>query len=310
MASPRHSSRTGKKPRYSGKSDVYLLLAAAIWGFAFVAQRMGMDHVGPFTFNGIRFALGALVALPLIFWIEKKQPTNSSTGKKYLWGGLLAGIFLFMGASFQQVGIVSTTAGNAGFITGLYVVLVPIFGLFLGQRTSPGTAVGAILAFTGLYLLSVTDNISMSSGDFLVLIGAFFWAGHVLIIGHLSRGINSGKLAFIQYSICAAFSLAIAIAFETITSPGIQAAAIPLLYGGLVSVGIAYTLQIVGQKRARPSHAAIILSLEAAFAAFGGWLILGEAIPPRGLIGAGLMLAGMFISGIWMQRRKHSMKRY
>jgi len=265
---------------------------------------MGMEHVGPFTFNGIRFALGALVVLPMIFWFEKTRPTIPSSSKKYLWGGLLAGVFLFMGASLQQVGLVTTTAGNAGFITGLYVVLVPIFGLFLGQRTSPGTAVGAMLAFTGLYLLSVTDNFTMSSGDFLVLIGAFFWAGHVLIIGHLSRGMNSGRLAFVQYAVCAAVSLAIALAIEVIALEGIMAAGMPILYGGLVSVGIAYTLQIVGQKRARPSHAAIILSLEAVFAAFGGWLILHEAISPRGLIGAGLMLAGMLVSGLWMRQRK------
>jgi drug/metabolite transporter (DMT)-like permease len=307
MASRHHRP---KRQKDSGKSDGYLLLAAAIWGFAFVAQRMGMDHVGPFTFNGIRFVLGALVVLPLIFWIEKKKPIIPSSNKKYLWGGLLAGIFLFMGASFQQVGIVSTTAGNAGFITGLYVVLVPIFGLFLGQRTSPGTAVGAILAFTGLYLLSVTENFTMSSGDFLVLIGAFFWAGHVLIIGHLSKDMNSGKLAVIQYSICAVLSLAVAMVFEVITLEGIRAAAVPILYGGLISVGIAYTLQIVGQRKARPSHAAIILSLEAVFAAFGGWLILGEAITPRGMIGAVLMLAGMLVSGLWIRQSKHSMKRY
>ena len=287
--------------RCSRRSDGLLLVAAAIWGFAFVAQRMGMEHVGPFTFNGIRFALGATVLLPIVWWFGRSH--RPKPGKNILGGGLAAGLLLFMGASLQQIGLVTTTAGNAGFITGLYIILVPLFGLFLGARTRPGTAAGAVLAFTGLYLLSVRDGFHMASGDFLVFIGAFFWAGHVQLIGRLARRTDTLKLAVVQFSVCAMLSMGFAIALETVTVEGIRAAAIPILYGGLISVGIAYTLQIAGQKGARPSHAAIILSLEAVFAALGGWLILGESLTPRSLAGAALMLAGMVISQVWLRTK-------
>lgn len=298
--------------KYSGSSDALLLLTAIIWGFAFVAQRIGMEHVGPFTFNGIRFLLGAMAVFPMIFWLEKTQPPRKSgklNNAKAMGGCLLSGIFLFVGASLQQIGIdMGSTAGNAGFITGLYVVFVPVFGIFLGQRTNAGTGLGVILALVGLYLLSVTGNMTMAWCDFLVLVGAFFWAFHVLYIGRISRRMNPGKLAVVQYLVVSLLSLVIALIFESISWEGMTAAAIPILYGGLASVGIAYTLQIVGQRKAHPAHASIILSLEAVFAAFGGWLILGEVLPFRGIVGAGLMLAGMVISQLWSLRRTRQSK--
>ncbi len=170
--------------------------------------------------------------------------------------------------------------------------------MFIGARTGPGTAAGAILAFAGLYPLSIKDGFHMSRGDFLVFIGAFFWASHVLLIGRLARRTDTLRLAIVPFLVCAVLSMGLAITLETVTVEGIRAAAIPILYGGLISVGIAYTLQIAGQKGARPSHAAIILSLEAVFAALGGGLILGESITPRGMIGAGLMLVGMLMSAL------------
>ena len=286
------------------KSDSLLLLTATIWGFAFVAQRAGMAYVGPFLFNGVRFALGSFVLVPLILRNRKNQkytkdhPKDASV-KTVILGGGFAGLVLFIGASLQQVGIVYTTAGNAGFITGLYVVIVPILGLLWKQRPTIGTWVGAFLAAIGLYFLSITGKFVIAYGDFLELIGAFFWAGHVLILGWLSPRINPLKLAFTQFAICSLFSLIVAVLFEVISLQSLFQAAIPILYGGVLSVGVAYTLQVVAQQYAHPAHAAILLSLEAVFAAFGGWLLLDETLTMRGLFGCGLMLSGMLLSQLF-----------
>ena len=286
------------------KSDVLLLTTAVIWGFAFVAQRVGMDYVGPFTFNGIRFAIGSLSLLPLVLMSREQTAATRNILpppglKTILLGGGALGLTLFTGASLQQIGLVYTTAGKAGFITGLYVIIVPILGLIWKQQPRIGTWIGAFMAAIGLYLLSITEEFTIEPGDLLVLIGAFFWAAHVLIIGWLSPRINPIKLAFSQYATCSILSLIAASVVEVITLNSIFAAAIPILYGGLLSVGIAYTLQVVAQRDAHPAHAAILLSLEAVFAAIGGWLILGEIISPRGLVGCGLMLFGMLISQLW-----------
>ena len=286
------------------KADVLLIVTAIIWGSAFVAQRVGMEFVGPFLFNGLRFALGSLVLLPLIrlLRINGKTAAGDSPGlggRAKVGAGLLAGIVLFAGASFQQMGIVYTTAGKAGFITGLYVILVPILGIYLGQRTSLGTWAGAILALWGLYLLSVTEALTISRGDLLVLISALFWGCHVLLIGRLSPLMNPLVLASVQFATCSALSLVTALVIETIRLEAIIQAAVPILYGGLLSVGIAYTLQVVAQRWAHPAHTSIILSLEGAFAALGGWLVLGEVLSLRGLVGCALMLAGMLLSQLY-----------
>lgn len=285
---------------YSKSADLLLLIIAAIWGFAFVAQRMGMDHIGPFAFNAIRFALGAISLVPLIIWRNRKKPAGKQTGeasrKALLTGGVLAGGLLFLAASLQQVGIVHTTAGNAGFITGLYMVFVPVLGLTLGQRTAKGTIFGIALAAIGLCLLSVTDKFTMAWGDLLVLLAAFFFAGHILTISRYSPRTDPMKLAFLQFTFCSLLSMAVAIMVESITLEGISGALIPILYGGLASVGVAYTLQVFAQKRAHPSHASIIMGLEAVFAVFGGWLFLSEVLSLRGFLGCTLMLAGMLAS--------------
>jgi drug/metabolite transporter (DMT)-like permease len=286
------------------KSDALLLLASAIWGFAFVAQRIGMDYVGPFTFNGVRFALGSLVLLPLILRNGIRKNTSgksiSLAGKKTLIFGVgLLGIALFAAASLQQVGLVYTTAGNAGFITGLYVVIVPILGLFWRQRPNAGTWIGALLAAAGLYLLSVTHELTISFGDSLELIGAFLWAVQILIVGWLSPKIDPLKLAFAEFSACSLLSLITAFIFEEIVLNALLQAAIPILYGGVLSVGVAFTLQVIAQRNAHPAHAAIIFSLESVFAAFGGWLILNETISLRSLIGCTFMLSGMLLSQLY-----------
>ena len=286
------------------KAEMLLLLAAIIWGFAFVAQRVGMDHVGPFTYNGVRFMLGALSLLPLL-WLgwSSAAPIGPGGWRPILGGGLLAGLILFAGASLQQVGIVYTTAGKAGFITGLYVVIVPLLGLLWGHRTPWSTWIGAALALAGLYLLTLTDDLTLAEGDGLVLIGALFWAAHVLVIGWLSgRHIEPVLLACLQFVVCAVLSLATAAATETVTLAGLWGGAMPILYGGLLSVGVAYTLQVVAQRDAPPAHAAIILSLETVFAALGGWLLLDEILSGRGLLGCALMFAGMLLSQLGLGR--------
>jgi len=280
------------------------MLTAIIWGSAFVAQRVGMNYVGPLTFNGVRFALGAMVLLPLVRWRNKYPRSEGSTHRislawQALWGGGLAGLILFSGATLQQVGLVYTTAGKAGFITGLYVIVVPLMGLFLGHWPGWGGWVGACLATIGLYLLSVTEAWTFSPGDLWELFGAFFWAAHVLALSWLSPRMDRIKLACTQYVVCSILSLLGAYFTETITLDGIMGAIIPILYGGVLSVGIAYTLQVIAQRHTPPTHAAIILSLEAVFAAMAGWLILGEMLSLRGLIGCIFMFAGMLSALLW-----------
>lgn len=295
------------------RSNMMLLMAAAIWGLGFVAQRLGMDHMGPFTFNGLRFLLGALSLLPLLWWLKSRQPSapsGSSSGERrlLLTGGLIAGTVLFSAASLQQVGLLYTTAAKAGFITGLYIILVPVIGLLLRHKTGANTWVGALIAMAGLYYLSVTDDFTIGYGDLLQVVGALFWAIHLLLLDHYSNRVAPIRLAGVQFVVCGLLSLATAFVIETPTLSGAVAGWQALLYAGLVSVGIGYTLQVVGQRGAHPAHAAIILSLETVFAAIGGVLLLGESLDERAVVGCSLMLAGMLISQIrlrwwWKSRR-------
>lgn len=287
------------------RSNTILLFTAGIWGFAFVAQRLGMDHVGPFTFNAMRFLLGAFSLIPIMLWGQRRRgagvrPTaiRMDTRTMVLGGGL-AGIVLFLGASLQQIGVKYTTAGKAGFITGLYVIIVPMLALFWGERAGRGTWLGATAATVGLYFLSVTESVTIAYGDFLVLLGAFFWASHVHVISRFSRRIYPITLAFLQFVVCSAVSFVAAFVFETVELQRVLDAAPPILYTGLMSVGIGYTLQVVGQRDAHPAHAAIILSLEAVFAVLGGWLVLGETLTLRGVLGCAFMLAGMLASQLY-----------
>ena len=282
-------------------TDLLLLISALIWGFAFVAQRVGMQFIGPFTYNSIRFAMGGMFLIP---FIKQKKIFDRAEIKINLKFGIILGIILFIGSSFQQTGIVYTTAGNAGFITGIYVILVPILGLFIGRKTGKGTWFGAILAVIGMYVLSVSNNISMNFGNFLVFISSIFWAVHVLLVDNFTKRIEPLILACIQFLVCSFLCFFSMLLFENPTFSAIYAAIIPLLYGGFVSVGIGFTLQVVAQKKAHPTHAAIILSLEAVFAVFGGILILKEALKLHTFIGCLLMLTGMLISQLWQKKQK------
>lgn len=281
-------------------NNFLLLLTAAIWGFAFVAQRVGMEHVGPFLFNGVRFALGGISLLPVFFITGGKSSALDSSS---LTAGALAGILLFGGASLQQIGIQYTTAGKAGFITGLYVVLVPLLGSFLGTQSGKYRWIGAFSTAIGLYLLSVNTEFSVNLGDFLVFLSAFFFACHVLYLAKVSPHQNPILLSILQYLMVSLCSTLFAFHAERIQFHPLYSAWLPILYGGIFSVGIAYSLQVIAQKKAHPTHAAILLSMEGLFAAVGGALFLGERLTVRETFGAFLMLSGMVISQ-WREENK------
>lgn len=283
------------------RANILLLLTAAIWGFAFVAQRVGAQYVGAFTFNGIRFGIGSISLIPLIMYFNKanKDIAEPDTARKdVLIAGALAGCALFSGATFQQAGLAHTTAGKAGFITGLYMVFVPLFGVFLKHRIGKSVWLGVVLAVIGLYLLSINENFTIAYGDLLQLIGSVFWAIHILVIDHFTKKVDPLKLSCIQFATCSGLSLITALMFEQITISSISQALTPILYGGLLSVGVAYTLQVIAQKDAKPSHAAIIFSMESVFGAIGGAMMLGESMSLRGYLGCALILGGILVSQI------------
>ncbi|PJI08306.1 MULTISPECIES: DMT family transporter [Clostridium] len=282
----------------SFKANVILLITALIWGLAFTAQSVGMKYVGPFTFNGVRFILGAVSVIPIIYFFRNEGiHGNSNNYMKFaVVGGIISGIFNFAGASFQQVGMLYTTVGKAGFITGLYIVIVPILGIFLKQRMGINSWIGILMSLIGLYFLCNTGKLSIGLGEILEIFGAFFFAAQILIIDYFTNKTNSYKLAFFQYITCGSISLVVALFTENIKISALYGATVPILYGGICSVGIAYTLQIVGQKHAKPAHAAIIMSMESVFGALGGAIILHERMGLRNIFGCGLMLAGMLVA--------------
>lgn len=284
------------------RAHALLLLAALLWGFSFVAQVAGGAVVDAFTFNGTRFALGAVSLLPLIALLDvrarRARPQRLSTWRQAIAPGLIAGLALFVAAWLQQKGMESTTAGHGGFITGLYMVLVPLLGIALGHQTRASTWLGIVLAVVGLYLLSIRGGFTMATGDLWVLVGTLFWAVHILLIDHFSSQLDPLRLSVVQFLACALYNLACAPVFDTHPFQGLGQAVIPILYGGLISVGVAYTLQVVGQRDAVPSIAAMLLSLESLFAAVGGALLLGESMSLRGYLGCALMMAGILLSQV------------
>ncbi|MGX5728687.1 DMT family transporter [Metapseudomonas otitidis] len=285
------------------RADILMLITAAIWGAAFVAQRLGMDAIGPFLYTGLRFGLGALVLLPLLYLLprgEHHEPMN----RGLLLGGVLMGLALSLGINLQQVGLLFTSVTNSGFITGLYVIIVPLLGLLLGHRTGMGTWIGALLAVGGMFLLSVGDNFQVARGDWLQLAGAVVWGVHVLLVGFFASRHDPVRLAILQFITCAVISLALALVLEDIRLDAIISAGPAILYGGVIAVAIGYTLQVVAQKHAIASHAAIILSLEAVFAAIAGALMLSESLHARGYLGCALMFVGMLVAQLWPQRHE------
>lgn len=297
------------------RADLLMLLTALIWGSGFVAQTAGMAHIGPYLFSGLRFALGSICLLPLV--LRRPAPVPGAgpapvppeplLTRGLLQGGIVMGLALALGINLQQVGLLFTSVTNSGFITGLYVIVVPLLGLLLGHKTGMGTWLGCVLAVIGMGLLSVGDNFQVAPGDWLQLIGAFVWGGHVILVGLFASRHDPIRLAFIQFLTCSVVSLILALIFEPIALDAIIAAGPALLYGGVVAVGIGYTLQVVAQKHAIASHAAIIFSLEAVFAAIAGAWLLGEALHLRGYVGCALMMAGMLLAQLWPKRLEASL---
>jgi drug/metabolite transporter (DMT)-like permease len=332
-------------------SELLLLITAAIWGFAFVAQRVGMNYIKPFTYNGIRFLLGTITLIPVFIILNNKgnkkrdekiksesekkinKELNNKNNKKigenieikinYEKGKklneeieikankeisktdfiaiLITGFVLFIAANLQQIGIVYTSAGNAGFITGLYVIIVPFLSIALKKKTDIIYFISALISFIGLYLLSSEGKFSINKGDIIVAIGAIFWAIHILIISHFSNKINNLILAIGQFLVCGILSIFVAFIFEIKDKNIINKileAKYPILYGGILSISVAYTLQIVGQRKAHPALASIIMSLESFFAFIGGILLLKESTDFIRILGAFLMLSALLLSQI------------
>lgn len=281
------------------KSTVIMLTAAIIWGFAFVAQ-VAVDNnvIGNFTFNGTRFLIGSLSLIPVILIFEREKPDKAKL-KKTIIAALMAGTALFIASALQQQGIsMNHNAGKSGFITSLYTVLVPIFGWVIWRnKTGIKTWIAALLAVIGLFLLSVPEGFTViEGGDLVVLIGAFFWTIHILVVDKKVTDINPITFSSMQFAVCGLLNIIFALFTETITWSGIALTAFPILYTGLMSTGVAYTCQVVGQKDADPNYAAIILSTECVFSAVGGAIFLNETFTIRGYIGCALIFAGILIS--------------
>ena len=295
------------------KSLALLLMTAMIWGFAFVAQRLGADYVEVFTFNGVRFLLGGLSLIPVILLFEKKEKAAAAHKPRMkitVLAGVIAGLVLFTASALQQKGIeITGSAGKASFVTGLYTVLVPVFGILLGKKTTVNVWIGAILAVVGMFFLCIvgknwTVSWQIGYGDFVLLLNAVFWAIHILVIDRFVDRIYSLRFAMTQFVFCGILNFVIAFITEDISLVMMQKAVIPILYCGLLSVGVAYTCQIIGQKSADPTYASIILSTESMFGALGGAIILKEVMTESGYLGCALIFAGVIISQLVYKRRK------
>ena len=288
------------------KGLIMLLATAFIWGTAFVAQRKGMEFIGPFTFNGIRSFIGAAVLIPVILFIRnsarRKDPDSPdalispSSMKNLLKGGLACGVLMFTASSLQQAGMVYTTSGKAGFITALYIVIVPVLGLFIGKRVRPLIVICVAMAVCGLYLLTIKEGFSINRGDLLILACAFFFSLHILVIDHYSPRTNSVALSAIQLLVTGIISVPCIAIFETIDWSAVFDCAVPILYAGVMSCGVAYTMQIIAQKYTEPTIASLLLSLESVFAALAGAVVLGEVLSGRELAGCIIMFIAIILA--------------
>ena len=283
------------------KNAFMLILTAFIWGTAFVAQSVGMDYLGPFTFNGVRSLIGGVALIPCI-WIlqklnDKSDPVTEERNRKdLLIGGISCGVLLFAASSLQQVGIQYTTAGKAGFITAFYIVFVPVLGIFLGKKTGWKVWTAVILALAGLYFLCITEKFTIGKGDIFLFACAMVFSLHILVIDYFSPKVEGVKMSCVQFLVCGIISLPFMFLLETPRMGAIVDAAWPLLYAGVLSCGVAYTLQIIGQKNVNPAIASLILSLESCFSVLAGWVILGEKLSVRESIGCILMFAAIILA--------------
>lgn len=265
-----------------------------LWGTTFVAQQLGIDAgLQPMTFNALRFALGSLSLVPLMFW--RRTPLWPQRGKRVMWPSILAGLFLFAAAGAQQGGLAFTSAANAGFITSFYILFVPLIGLALGHRAPRGLWAGIAICLIGFFFLSVSSSFTVVKGDWIVLLSALLWAGQILTIDHVAKRGDPLQIAFHQFVVCAVLSGIAAVIFEPFSSEAIINGAGAIAYAGIVSVAIAFTIQVFCQQKCAPGRAAVIMSLEAVFAALSAYWILGETLAPRALMGCVLIFVGIII---------------
>lgn len=276
-----------------------LLLAAIIWGASFVAQVVGLDYVGPFTFLAVRSLLGSLVLLPVIALLDKggisKKPASSGERKTLWLAGLFCGLFLFTACALQQVGLMTTEAGKGGFLTALYIILVPVFGLFFKKKVSSWVWIAVILALIGLYLLCAGD-MTMGTGEILLILCAVAFTGHIMTIDHFSPYVDGVRLSCLQFFICGVICLVIALFTETITLDSLLQCWLPIAYSGILSAGAGYTLQILGQSRTEPTTASLLMSLESVFSVLSGWLLIGERLSAAELTGCALVFVGVVLA--------------
>lgn len=271
--------------------------ATVIWGSAFIAQSVGMDKIGPFTFQAVRCFLAVVFLFPASALFSKGKPFWKSWADPALWrSGIICGLALFAASSLQQIGLVYTDAGKAGFLTAMYIVFVPFLGLFLGQRPGRNALLSLIPAIVGLYLLSCTSVSGINKGDVLLLLCAVAFSVQILLIDRHCAGLDGLKLNCIQALVAAVLSVPWALLTETVDASRIASCWLPLGYAGVLSMGVAYTLQIVGQKRVAPSAAALLMSLESVFAALFGWLLLHETMTGAEELGCLLVFAAVVIS--------------
>lgn len=295
------------------KNSLILLLTATIWGIAFVAQSVGMDHVGPFTFLAVRSYIGAIVLLPCIWLLNKINPKKEenisveekkASRKTLIIGGICCGVCLMSASAFQQMGIQYTTVGRAGFITACYIILVPIISwIFLKKKCNPIIWVAVALSLIGLYLLCITDGFSIGKGDLLVLICSILFSLHILVIDHFSPLTDGVKMSCIQFLVCGILSTIPALIFESPNIHDILQAWMPILYAGALSSGVAYTLQIIGQKGMNPTVASLILSLESCISVLAGWILLNQKLTIRELSGCVLMFAAIILAQLPDKKR-------
>ncbi len=278
------------------KYELLLLLVSMIWGFAFVAQQIGMQKgLGPMTFNGLRFALGWFSLVPAIIWRKRALASAERATKLPLAASMCAGLFLFGAAAFQQIGLQYTSSAHSGFITGFYILFVPLLGRFVGHKVPKGLWAPILMCLIGFYLLSVTGDFVVSKGDWLTLACAALWACQILVIDHAAGRGDPIQIACIQFAVCAVLSGLCGLLFESCTLGQVWAASGAVAYAGLMSVGIAFTLQVVCQKHCPPAPASIIMSLEAVFAALAGYLVLHQALTGRAIVGCVLILVGVLM---------------
>lgn len=283
------------------RSSFLLFLAAAIWGVAFVAQSVGMEYMGPCTFNGARFLIGTAVLLPFIWYRSRKEKaavdrTQKRTQKRTLIiGGTCCGLALCIASLLQQFGIQHTTVGKAGFITTLYIILVPILGIFFHKKAGLKIWIGAVIAVAGMYLLCMSGGFSLSKGDALVLACAFVFSVHILVVDYFSPKVDSVELSCVQFFTSGVICTVLAFLTETPSLGALISGAVPVLYAGVLSCGVAYTLQVVGQKNVEPTVASLLLSLESVVSVLAGWALLGQKLSVRELLGCMLVFAAVVL---------------